>query len=265
MNILRHDLARNRRTFLVWTASMAILSVGLLSMYSSVAGSATGIEQYAEAFPETLKRAFGLDRLRLSDILGYFGTEVHIMIILFGSMFAILLSSGLLSREENEKTVEFLLARPVTRYRVVTGKLGTYVTYVLLFSAVVWVASYAAILIVHKGDFDRRGFWNLALMTTLVLLTFANLGFLGSVFVTRNRTVYSGALGFVLVMYALQVAADVSERLGFLKYVTPMKWASAADILTAGIPGVYLVIMLVVNAAALAVTYYAYARKDILL
>jgi len=265
VNILRHDLARSKMTFLVWTISITVLSVWMVSMYSSVAGSATGIEQYAESFPAAFKKAFGLDRLRLSDILGYFGTEVHIMIILFGSMFAILVSSGLLSKEENEKTVEFLLAKPVTRYQVVTGKLGAYVAQVLLFSAVVWVASYASILVFFKGDFDRARFWTLALMTTLVLLTFANLGFLGSVFVTRNRTVYSGALGFVLVMYALQVAADISDRLGFLKYVTPMKWASAADILSGGMSGVYLAIMLAVNAAALLATYVFYGRKDILL
>lgn len=264
MNVLRRDLVRNRRTFLVWTMSIALLSVWLVSMYSSVAGPGTNIQQYAEQFPESFKKAFGLDRLSLSDILGYFGTEVHIMIILFGSIFAVLLSSSLLSREENEKTIEFLLARPVSRQQVVTEKLGAYVAYVLLFSAIVWAASYAAILVFYKGEFTARSFWNLALMTTLVLLTFANLGFLGSVFITRNRTVFSGALGLVLVAYALQIAADTSDRLRFLRYVTPMKWASAADVLTGGIDGVYVAIMFAVNVAALVATYVVYGRKDIL-
>ncbi|MDI7246067.1 MAG: ABC transporter permease subunit [Bacillota bacterium] len=264
MNVLRRDLVRNRRTFLIWTASIALLSVWLLSMYSSVAGPGTNIQQYAEQFPESFRKAFGLDRLSLNDILGYFGTEVHIMIILFGSIFAVLLSSSLLSREENEKTIEFLLARPVSRRQVVTEKLWAYTAYVLLFSVVVWTASYTAILMSYEGEFDAARFWALALMTTLVLLTFANLGFLGSVFITRNRTVFSGALGLVLVAYALQIAADTSDKLGFLKYVTPMKWAGAADVLTSGISGTYLVIMLAVNAAALVATYVIYSRKDIL-
>ena len=69
-------------------------------------------------------------------------------------------------------------------------------------SAVVWVGSYVSLLGANQGDFDKGPFWQLALMTTLVLLTFANLGFLGSVFITRNRTVYSSALGLVLGMYA---------------------------------------------------------------
>lgn len=264
MNIFRHDLLHNSRTFLIWTISLVLLSVWMISMYSSVAGLGINIEEYAEQFPESFKKAFGLDRLKLSDILGYFGTEVHFMIILFGSIFAVLLSSSLLSREENEKTVEFLLTRPVSRYQVVTQKLGVYVTYVLLFSAVVWIASYISILAFYKGDFDRASFWKLALMTTLVLLTFANLGFLGSVFITRNRTVYSGALGLVLVMYALQIMADISDKLKFLKYVTPMKWANAADILTGGISGVYVIIILAVNITALVATYVFYGRKDIL-
>ena|GEM_PF-1393156 len=147
---------------------------------------------------------------------------------------------------------------------MLTEKLGAYAAYVLLFSAVVWFASYGAILAFYEGDFSAGSFWNLALMTTLVLLTFANLGFLGSVFVSRTRTVFSGALGLVLVAYALQIAADTSNKLGFLRYVTPMKWASAADVLTQGIDGVYVALVLAVNAAALVATYIVYRRKDIL-
>lgn len=264
MNIFRHDLARHRRSFLVWTIALTVLSTWLVSLYSSVVGPGFDIEQYVKQFPESFQKAFGMDRLSLNDVLGYFGTEVHLMIILFGSIFAVLLSSGLLSREENEKTIEFLLAKPVKRHQVLTEKLGVYVVYVLLFSAVVWAGSYVSLLAAYQGDFDGGRFWELALMTTLVLLTFANLGFLGSVFITRNRTVYSSALGLVLGMYAVQILADTSESLRFLRYVTPMKWASAADILTSGISGTYVIIMLAVNAVALVAAYVAYGRKDIL-
>ncbi len=264
MNILRHDLIRNRRAFLIWTISLTVLSVWLVSMYSSVAGPGMEIQKYAEQFPESFKKAFGLDRLSLDNVMGYFGTEVHFMIILFGSIFAVLLSSSLLSREENEKTVEFLLARPVTRQHVVTAKIGVYVAYVLLFSAIVWCASYFAITALKPADLDKPGFWKLAIMTTLVLLTFANLGFLASVFISRSRTALSAGLGLVLGMYALQIISDLNEKFSFLRYVTPMKWASAADVLTAGIDGAYVGIMLVLNAVALVATYALYARKDIL-
>lgn len=186
------------------------------------------------------------------------------MLILFGSIFAVILASSLLSREENEKTIEFVLARPVTRQRVLTAKIGVYVGYVMLFSLIVWLASYYGIVVFTDEVFDHAAFWKLALMTTLVLITFANLGFFASIFITRSRNALSAGLGIVLGMYAIQVVSDLDERFSFLRYVTPMKWASAADIFTSGLDGAYVIIVLVVNVVVLVATYLSYSKKDIL-
>ena len=70
-----------------------------------------------------MKKAFGIDRLDLATITGYFGMEIHLFIILSGPCTP-LLSSGLLSKEEGEKTAEFLLSRPITRASVVTKAPG---------------------------------------------------------------------------------------------------------------------------------------------
>ena len=69
----------------------------------------------------------------------------------------------------------------------------------------------------------------------------------------------------VLVMYAFQLMADLSENLKFLGHLSPMKWASAADVLSRGdVPRGYLIAMLALNAASLALAYAFYKKKDIL-
>lgn len=186
------------------------------------------------------------------------------MIILFGAMYATLTSSSLLSKEENDKTIEFLLSRPVTRAEVVTQKLLVFVIYAALFTAITWLAAYASLLIYGSGDENLRPFWMLGGMTFLAILAVSAVGFLVSVFLTRNRTVYSAALGLVLALYALQIVADVSDRMKFLSYLTPFKWASAADILPRGeVNLAYLLIAISVITLALAGSYVAYGRKDI--
>ncbi len=265
MNILRFELRRNFRTFLVWTVSIVLFAGYMLSIYqASFAQAGKGIGEFVKVFPESMRKAFGMDRLDLTTLLGYFGTEVHVMIILFGAMYGALLSSSLLSKEENDKTVEFLLARPIARSEMVTQKLAAFVVYVTLFTGVTWATSYAAMEIYAKESYDARAFWLLGGMTLLAILAIAALGFLGSVFVTRNRAVYSASLGFVLGLYALQIVADVSEKANFLKFVTPFKWASAADILPTGkVDPVYLWITVAVIILSVAGSYVAYARKDI--
>jgi ABC-2 type transport system permease protein len=264
MNIIRFEFRRNLRSFLIWTAAILAFCVWMLSVYeSSFSGLGAGINKFVQYFPESMKKAFGIDRLDITTITGYFGMEVHLFIILFGSMYSALQSSGLLSKEESEKTVEFLLSRPITRTSVVTQKLAVYVIYVTLFSVITWSVSYAAMLR-STSSFDKAAFWMLGGMTYLAILAIASLGFLGSVFVTRHRTVYSAALGLVLGLYALQIVADISERTSFLRYITPFKWASAADILPRGsVDPVYVVLAAGVILGSVAGAYRVYSKKDI--
>ncbi|MGI6642789.1 MAG: ABC transporter permease subunit [Bacillota bacterium] len=263
MSIFRKDLLDNLRTSLIWTVSLVAFCVWMMSLFSSFA-DAGEILGFVEQFPESFRKAFGVDRLNMATVDGFFGTEIHLMILLFGSIFAALLGSGILSKEENGRTIEFLLSKPVSRRRVLTSKVLVYTTLLLAFNAFIWTASYAA-MNSHDTSFDERAFWILGGMTVGAHLTFANLGFLGSVFVTRSRSVYAGSLGFVLFMYALQLVADTSENLKFLGHLSPIKWASGPDILSKGavVPG-YLTALLAVNLAALAMACVLYQRKDIL-
>ncbi len=264
MNILRFELRRNVKAFLIWTAAILAFVVWMLSVYkSSFSGLGAGVTEFTQYFPESMKKAFGIDRLDLTSITGYFGMEVHLFIILFGSMYSTLLSSSLLSKEESEKTVEFLLSRPVTRTSVVTQKLAVYLIYVTLYAAITWSVSYAAMLR-YEASFDEAVFWALGGMTYLAILAIASLGFLGSVFVTRNRTVYSAAMGLVLGLYALQIVSDISEKASFLRYITPFKWAFPADILPqGGVDPVYVALAAGVILVSVLGAYRVYAKKDI--
>ncbi len=265
MNIFRFEMKRNFRTFAIWTVAVAAFVAFMLSTFrSSFRGAGTSLEEYVKMFPESLRIAFGLDRLDLGSAEGFFGAEVHLMIILFGSMYAALLSSSLLSKEENDRTIEFLLAKPVTRSEVVTQKSLVFVIYTTAFVLVNWLVSWASLRGLGDSEFAMRPFWLLGLMTLLSILSVASLGFLGSVFVTRTRAVYSASLGFVLGLYALQIVADVSEKARFLRFITPFKWASAPDILSAGrVETVYLAVAIAAIALSIAGSYWAYGRKDI--
>ncbi len=265
MNVFRFEMRRNFRSFVIWTVSIAAFVVFMLSIFqSSFAGADRDMSRFVEMFPESFRKAFGIDRLDMTTMPGYFGTEVHLMIILFGAMYAVLLSSSLLSKEEDDKTIEFLLARPITRSELITQKALTFVTYVILSVGTNWLCSYAAMLFYDAEGFEPAPFWRLGLMTLLSVMAIASLGFFGSVFVTRNRAVNSASLGFVLALYALQIVTDVSDKAEFLRFVTPFKWASAADILPKGqIDPVYLALALAVVTLSIAGAYLAYGRKDI--
>lgn len=263
MNVFRKDLEDNLKAFFVWSVSLVAMVLWMMSLFSSFQDT-SGMLEFVKQLPESFTKAFGVDRLNLATLEGFFGTEVHLLILLFGSIFAVLLGSGILSKEENGRTIEFLLSRPVSRGKVLASKALVYTVLLLAFNLLIWVGSYMAMKR-YDTPFDERAFWILAGMTVGAHLTFAGLGFLGSVFVTRQRSVYAGSLGLVLGMYAFQLMADLSENLTFLGHLSPMKWASAADILSRGDVGRgYVIALLALNAASLALAYAFYRKKDIL-
>ncbi len=264
MNIFKKDLKDHLKTFLVWTITLSLFNYWMMTLFASFQDT-SGMLEFVQQLPEAFLKAFGVDRLSLATLEGYFGTEVHLLILLFGSIFAVLLGSGILSKEQNDRTAEFLLSKPVSRVKILVGKALVYITLLALFNAVIWAGAYWEIKR-YDTPFDERSFWLLAGMTLGAHLTFATLGFLGSVFVNRQGTVYAGSLGLVLGMYAVQLMSDLSENLRFLGHISPMKWANAADILSTGTvsPG-HIWAMILVNGVAWALALEFYKRKDILM
>jgi hypothetical protein len=72
VNIIRFEIRRNLRAFLIWTAAILAFVVWMLSVYeSSFSGLGAGINEFTQYFPESMKKAFGIDRLDLTTITGW--------------------------------------------------------------------------------------------------------------------------------------------------------------------------------------------------
>lgn len=264
MNIYLRELRVNLRSVLIWSAAIGALTFLTMAVFPSMANDTKAIEELIKQLPEGLIKAFGMDKLKLNEIMGYYATKAYLMVILFGGIFAVLQGSNILAKEESEKTVEFLLAKPVTRNEVVTAKALAAMTNVLLFNILVTLITYLSFEIYKDGPYSQKAFWLLALACFLAQLTFTNLGLLLSQFIRKKRAVLSAGIGLVLGTYFLSIMAELQDDFNFLGYFTPFKYASAVDIIAdEQIKGVYLLIMLVVNLACLAAVYLIYNRKDI--
>jgi ABC-2 type transport system permease protein len=191
------------------------------------------------------------------------GELVDAVITQFGSMFAVILSSSMLAKEEDEKTIEFLLAKPVTRNHVVTSKLLAFVGYLLAFNAGVGIVTLIGFELFAE-EYSRMELLRLIVAPFLAHLSFASVGFLLSLFFTRRKSAYSVGIGLVLLVYFLNIMAALTEKVQFLRYVSPFYYMDAADIIVDGrINPLHMLILLVVSALAIGATYLLYNRRDI--
>jgi len=262
MNILQRELRVNRNNLLVWALILAGLGILVMAFFPSLARQAATLEKVLSGLPQGVLLAFGLEKISMADIMGFYATKQYTTITVFGSIYAILLSSSMLSKETSEKTIEFLLSRPIKRWEIVTAKLLAIIILVLIFNLLITCIMYVTLLSVKTQNFSMRIFLLLSLGALLLHLTFASVGYLLSA-LARNRPLTSLALALVLVTYFLGIASALTPKLGFLKYFSPFKYVDAVDILThATIATDYMILMALINLAAIILTYIIYRRKD---
>lgn len=264
MTIFLRELVRNRKSFIIWLVSLVALNALMILMYPSIASQAEKFDEMIKNYPQGLVQAFGMDRLSFGNILHYYGTEAYLFITLFGSIFAMILGAGIISKEESDKTIEFLLAKPVTRNTIITSKVLAAFFYIVLFNLIFALINLIMFQAVKPGGYDMTGFILVSVGPLLLHLIFASIGLLISVFVVKAKAVYPISIGAVLGAYFLSIAASVSDKLDNIKYVTPFKYFEAADlILDEKIKGLYLAVTFIIIVSTVGLTYLFYNRKNI--
>lgn len=264
MTIFIREWKRNRKSLIIWSLTISFMIFLLMSLFPSFAENADAMEEFLKAYPEGFLEAFGLDKVSMTTILGYFSTEAYAFLILFGSIYAMILSSSLLSKEENEKTIEFLLAKPVTRIEILTNKLALLILNLFLFTLINSITTYIAFEVFKIEDYNKTVLFLLLLAPFLLYLTFASIGFLFSVFIKKTKSVYSLSIGLVLATYFLDIIANVSDKLSFLKYFSPFNYVDSADIIVNQQLDIsYIIVMLLITAVCISLSFYLYIKKDI--
>lgn len=264
MNLLLRELKRNLVASSIWLVLLIAVNAMMLASFESVAEMAKNTEAMLAQYPKEFVQAFSLDRLNMTDILHFYASRSFLLVTIFGSVYAILLSSSILSKEESEKTIEFLLSKPINRASLITSKLLCPLIYVTLFDLFFSVSNWFLMNHFKIYDFDTKGFLFISLGAWAIHLIFMFIGFVLSAFITKTRTNTAIALGIVFLGYFLSIAASLKEKLSFLNYLSPFSYFNTEDLVIGKtIQTPYLFITLIVIILCIGISYYHYGKKDI--
>ena len=262
-NIYKHEFRARLKSVIIWSLALTALVMFFFSIFPVFADQAALTNQMLAKFPPALLEAFGINKMDLSTVLGFYS-----FIFVFGQLFLAIQAGnygiGLVSIEESEWTADFLLSKPVTRGQVLTSKLLAALTSLLLTEGVVSVASLIAITIFRESrNYDISILLLLFLSMFILQLFFMGLGLAISLLVKRVRSVTPYSLGLAFGMYVLNAFSGVFGDVK-LEYITAFKHLDPAYIVQHGgfnIP--LLMINLAVSVAAFLVSYWLYIRRDI--
>lgn len=262
MNIFLRELTAYRKSTIIWAASLSGIIIMFMALYPAFTTDIEATKAVFTQFPEALRTALNISLSTFFTLYGFFGYLLGFA-LLAGSIQAMNLGVGVISKEVSGKTADFLLTKPVARGTVVTAKLGAALVMLLITNVVFWTVSY--LIATAMSDEPLKAETFLLLLSTLLLvqLIFLALGALFAVIIPKVKSVVSVSLPTVFAFYIIGAIGDVLEN-DSVRYVSPFRFYDTNYIITNGtLDGRYLAIEAAFIVVTLALAYVIYLKKDV--
>lgn len=260
MTLLKHEFRQGCKALAIWTAAIGAFMVCCVFLFPEMAGQMKMVSNIFASMG-AFTAAFGMDRLNFGTLTGFYAIECGNILGIGGALFAAMLSSNLLCKEEKDHTAEFLLTHPITRAQAVAGKLGAMVLQTVVLNAAVFLMAVASIAAIgYEIPWKELGLLHLA--NFFVQIELEGICFGISAFLRRGGL--GIGMGLTISLYFLNLVANLSKDAKFLKYITPFGYAEGADLISDGCINLrYLAVGTVFTLLGLLAAFWQYHRKDI--
>jgi len=261
ITVFRYALRRYRGQIIGWGLAMFALGFYLVPFYDTFAAQQEQLLDLLKSFPPQLTAFFG-DMNTMFTPNGYLTIEYFSYMPLIIGVFAVVAGSGLLANDEENGTLDLVLAHPISRTALFTGRLLAFVVATLGILLIGWLG---LVLPMGSSKLLNIGWAEMALpfLSLLgVLLLFGALALALSM-VLPSRRLAASIAGLVLVAsFFITGLARISEDLQGVAKLTPLHYYQSGDAIN-GLNAGWLVGLLVVAAIFAGLAGWRFERRDI--
>ncbi len=263
MMLFRREVIANLKSLFIWSGGMVFLILAGMGKYEAGAQGGPGsMEELFLGMPDSLKNIFGIGVFDLSRAIEYYGI-LFIYIALMLSLHAVFIGSGIIAKEERDKTADFLLVKPISRNRILAEKLAAALVIQLILWSITFATSYALLAHYSQGD----GFFEelLALMGAGLFLQilFLFFGAFWAGILTKPKRAAAVSSAILLLMFVIKIVSDLSESVQPVGYLSFFRYFDAKDILIRGYSPIHLLFPGICCCGFLFFAFRGYRRRDI--
>ncbi|MFQ5604592.1 MAG: ABC transporter permease subunit [bacterium] len=265
-NLFIKELRDHLKGSVILSAGVALYVVFSLNIYSAMTKNIEKVTDLYSAIPETMRIAFNLDLNKWSNILGFYVTYFIYYVPIVVGCYAIIVAMKSISKEEQNRTAEFLLSRPLSRDQIVASKLLSLLVHLLGINVIVYLVALISCNLFAKGNFDIAALTILHTYGFLVCILFGVLGFFITVIMKRAKAVIGIGIGIVLGAYLFDMMFRISDRWPALLYFTPFKYMNL-EVLAPdyGFDLWRLMVLFGISGGLIFLSFLFYRKKNILI
>ncbi|MFA6000718.1 MAG: ABC transporter permease subunit [Thermoleophilia bacterium] len=262
MNIYLKELKDYRKSLFFWTLAIIAFMISAMSKYQGYSKSGTSINDLIGGLPAGLSAVLGFKGLDLQTAGGFFAMSVLYLSMMLG-VHAVLLGSGIIAKEETDKTIEFLFARPVSRTRILFSKLLAGLTVIAVLNIVTLVSSVMTMPLFIEGPSISGDILFLMPSVFFIQLLFLMVGVSFAAIMRRPKHAGMFSAAVLLATFIISAFVDITDKYDFLKYMTPFKYFDAKIIFAEHAYNMtYIFITVAIIAILLVASRIAYKGRD---
>ncbi|MCJ7449244.1 MAG: ABC transporter permease [Bacteroidales bacterium] len=264
-NLFLKELRRNALSLIVWMIVITLFISVTMAVYPVFVENQSKIIGMMSLIPGELLQFKGISNFNdFLSVLGFYAVNNIIYMMVLGSIYAIVLSSGILLKEEYNKTAEYLLTRPLTRSEIFVSKLAVLTLNVFLLNLVTALAGFISLELFKNGPFSIRAFLILSLYTLLLNILFGAIGLFLSTLVKRAKPITTFSIGLVLIFYFIFTLSKITEGIAKIGYLSPFRYVNTDATNPAyTIDFWHLLYFIGISLLLTVLSYRLYNRKDI--
>lgn len=253
-DVARHDLAERRGPTVVLGSVLVLLAVFALGVAAQMADT---LAELAAAFPE------GMTAFITADAPGGYvvGELFDLIAPLAIVAYAIAGGASSIAGEEARGTMRLLAASPLSRARLLTGKVVAQVVPLVVLTGLLWLSVTTCAVVFDLG-LGTRGVAAACLHLLVLAGAFGAVALALSCASGRADVATAGAGGLAVVAYLSDALLPLA---GFDRWaeLSPWFYYSGGNPLVEGVNVGHLAVLLSITAVALAAAFPALARRDL--
>lgn len=228
--MLKKEFKCNIKSLIIWIGIIAFLLLVVFAIYPSMMQeNANMTEMMKEMFSPEVLRLFNMDIVGFDSVFGWIATEGYLLLVLLGGSYFAILGGTILLKEQDDHTIDFLYSKPISKNKIVTSKILLGLLYILIFCGGIALINFIGLTL--SNDFDFIKWLLISVLPIFVCLFFFMISLLISLGFKKTSTSIGANLGAVFGFYILSMLGALSDKIEFLKYLSPFYYTDARSVL----------------------------------
>lgn len=260
MTIFWYSLGRMRGQILGWGISLGLMGGYLVSFYDTLVKQQEALSEMIKSYPQEMFAFFG-DMTRLFTPGGFLNTEFFSYMPIILGILAVLSGSGLLASDEENGTLDLILAHPVSRSEIFFGRLMAFLTAQIMIQFIAWLGFWIFMPGTTLGI--TAGELAMPFLSLFSLMVFFGVLALLFSMLLPSRTMAAMLSGlFLVASYFITSLSRIDEDLEQLAKFSPLNYYQGGEALT-GIEWPWFLGLFACALGFILLAWWLFERRDI--